>query len=85
MESGDRGYAVAMDILVIALGVLAAVVAVGWFFLNRQNPERASRHQEHVTETRSERFYDGVDRPAGPDAEPMDPERLGGDHRPPTS
>jgi hypothetical protein len=79
------GTAADMDIVVIVLGVLAAVVAVGWFFLNRQNPERASRHEEHVTETRSERLYGGADRPAGPDAEPMDPEQLGGDQRPPTT
>lgn len=79
------GTATAMDTVVIVLGVLAAIVAVGWFFLNRQNPEQASRHEEHVTETRSERFYDGADRPAGPDAEPMGPEQLGGDQRPPTT
>jgi hypothetical protein len=85
MESRRVGYCGGMDIVVIVLGVLAAIVVVGWFFLNRQNPERASRHEEHVTETRSERLYDGVDRPAGPDAEPMDPDRLGGDHRPPGS
>lgn len=73
-----------MEIVVIVLGALAAVVAVGWFFVNRQNPEQASRHGEHVTETRSERFYDGAKRPAGPDVEPMDPDGLGGDHRPPS-
>ena len=74
-----------MDIVVIVLAVLAVVAATAWFFFNRQNPERASRHEDHVTETQSERFYDGVDRPAGPDAEPMDPDRLGGDHRPPST
>ena len=72
-----------MDIVVIVLAVLAVVAVTVWFFVNRRNPEQASRHEAHITETRSERLYDGVDRPAGPDAEPMDPDRLGGDHRPP--
>lgn len=34
-------------------------------------------------ESTSERLYGGADRPAGPDAEAMDPERLGGDQHPP--
>ena len=74
-----------MDIVVIVLAIVAVVAATAWFVFNRQNHEQASRHEDHVTETRSERFYDGVDRPAGPDAEPMDPDRLGGDHRPPST
>lgn len=74
-----------MDIVVIVLAIVAVVAAVAWFVVNRQHPERASRHEDHVTETRSEQFYDGADRPAGPDAEPMDPDRLGGDHRPPSA
>jgi hypothetical protein len=73
-----------MEIVVIVLAVIAAGAAVAWFFLNRQHPETAAEHDFHVPETRSEQLYDGVDRPAGPDAEPMDPERLGGDQRPPT-
>lgn len=74
-----------MDIVVIVLAIVAVVAAIVWFVVNRQHPEQSSRHDDHVTETRSERLYDGVDRPAGPDAEPMDPDRLGGDHRPPTT
>jgi hypothetical protein len=72
-----------MDIAVIVLAVAATVVVVAWFFLNRQNPERAARHDTDVTTSRSGRFYEGADRPAGPDAETMDPDQLGGDQRPP--
>ncbi|WP_040494758.1 hypothetical protein [Ilumatobacter nonamiensis] len=72
-----------MTTVAIVFGVLAATAAIGWFFANRQHPETTSQHEEHVTDTRSERFYDGADRPAGPDATTMDPDALGGDHRPP--
>lgn len=74
-----------MDIVVIVLAVAAAAVVVAWFFLNRRNPERAATHDTGIAESRSGRFYEGADRPAGPDAETMDPEQLGGDHRPPSS
>jgi hypothetical protein len=73
-----------MTTLVIILAVVATVAVVAWFFLNRQNPERSAQHSQPGTVTTSERLYETADRPAGPDAETMDPDQLGGDHRPPT-
>lgn len=75
-----------MEIVVIVISVLAVVAVIAWFVLGRRNPERAASHpHEHEHEpSRSRRLYDGADRPAGPDAEVMDPEQLGGDHRPPS-
>ena len=71
-----------MTTLVIILAIAAAAVA--WFIFNRQNPERSASHSRPDTVTTSERLYKTADRPAGPDAETMDPDRLGGDQRPPT-
>lgn len=73
-----------MTALVIVIGVVLALAAIGWFVANRQNPENTSQHEDRVTETTSQQLYEGADRPAGPDVEPMDPDRLGGDHRPPS-
>lgn len=73
-----------MTTLVIILAIVATAAAVGWFVLQRRNPERAASHTQPDTVTTSERLYETADRPAGPDAETMDPDRLGGDHRPPT-
>lgn len=72
-----------MTTLVIILAVVATAAVVAWFIVNRQNPERAARHSQPDTVTTSERLYETADRPAGPDAETMDPDQLGGDHRPP--
>lgn len=74
-----------MNTLVIVLGVLAAIVVIGWMLLQRNVPEEMSTHDDAPPTTTSEELYKGVDRPAGPDAEVMDPDALGGDHRPPTS
>jgi len=73
-----------MTALVIVIGVVAALAAVGWFAFNRQSPENTSRHEDEGTLTTSEQLYEGADRPAGPDVEPMDPDELGGDHRRPS-
>ncbi len=73
-----------MTTLVIILAIAATVAFVAWFFLNRQNPETAATHTRDDTVTTSEQLYETADRPAGPDAETMDPDQLGGDHRPPT-
>ena len=73
-----------MTTLVIILAIAATVAIVAWFLLNRQNPEQAATHSQPDTVTTSEQLYKTADRPAGPDAETMDPDQLGGDHRPPT-
>lgn len=75
-------------IATIVVGVVAAVVAVAWFVLGR-HPEQSASHDtagnvSSTTETRSEQIYGGADRPAGPDAESMDPDAFGGDHRRPS-
>lgn len=72
-----------MTIFVVAVASVCAVAVVAWFVIGRGHPEGAARHGPAATETTSERLYGGADRPAGPDAEPMDPDALGGDHRPP--
>jgi hypothetical protein len=73
-----------MTTLVIILAIAATVAVVAWFVLNRQNPEQSATHSLPGTGTTSEQLYETADRPAGPDAETMDPDQLGGDHRPPT-
>ncbi len=80
----STGYYSAMTTLVIILAIVATVAVVGWFVFQRQHPEQAASHSQPDTVTTSERLYQTADRPAGPDAESMDPDRLGGDHRPPT-
>lgn len=71
-------------VVAIIFGIAAGIVVVVWFFVNRQNPERAATHSDAAPSTTSAQLYEGADRPAGPDAETMDPDMLGGDHRPPT-
>lgn len=72
-----------MSSLVIILAILATGAVVAWFFLTRQHPETAATHSPPDAVTTAEQLYGNADRPAGPDAEPMNPDRLGGDHRPP--
>ncbi len=73
-----------MTTLVIILAVVATVGVVGWFILGRRHPEQAATHSRPDRVTPSDQLYGKADRPAGPGAETMDPDRLGGDHRPPT-
>ena len=72
-----------MTTLAIILAVVATVAVVAWFIFNRRHPERAALHSQPDRVTTSERLYESAGRPAGPDAETMDPDQLGGDHRPP--
>lgn len=69
-------------VIVVAIAAVAAVVV--WFVMNRQHPENAAQHTSSTTETTSDQLYKGADRPAGPDAEAMDPDQFGGDQRPPS-
>ena len=66
-------------LLVVGLIVVAALSNHPW-----QNTSTRD-DIDHGDDTRSEQLYGKADRPAGPDVGPMDPERLGGDHRPPTT
>ena len=72
-----------MATVVIVFGIVAAAVTVGWFVTNRQHPEQAAGHDDRPPGTTSGEMYGKADRPSGPDAETMDPDQLGGDHRPP--
>ncbi len=73
-----------MTAITIVASVILVVGVSAWFLLARKHPERAASHEERDAEsTRSDEFYRGVDRPAGPDAEPMSPDELGGDQHPP--
>jgi hypothetical protein len=74
-----RSESMTAVVVVVAASVCAAAV-VAWFVLGRGYPEGVTRRGAATT---SEVVYGGADRPAGPDAEPMDPDALGGDHRPP--
>lgn len=66
--------------LVVAVVVVALVAAAILASKRVRHPEQTAGHGETPVESRSERFYRGVDRPAGPDAEdPIEPDR-----RPPT-
>lgn len=77
------------------LTIVGAVVVTGavlaWFWTGKRHPERAADHHDTAataatttTSTTTDRLDGGVDRPAGPEAETMAPERLGGDERPPS-
>lgn len=74
----------AIVVLIAAIVLSAAVLA--WFLAQRNHPEDLNTHEapgDQPEPTESYEYYELADRPAGPDAEPMDPDRLGGDHRPP--
>jgi hypothetical protein len=73
-----------MTTLVMVLAMVAVAAVVAAFVTTRRHPERSATHVDSERETTSDRLYGKADRPAGPDAETMDPDRLGGDPRPPT-
>lgn len=51
-------------------GALLALIVIVWFFVNRQNPESASSHQEPDQMTREALLHEEpTEGPAGPGAE----------------
>jgi len=68
-------------LVVLAVLVTAALVVVLVF--DRKHPGDLKSRTTADPPNTSEQLYGPADRPAGPDAEPMVPDRLGGDHRPP--
>ena len=55
-------------IVVAAIAILGCVALV--VILSRQgHPEQTASHHDERPDTTSDRFYGGVDRPAGPDVE----------------
>lgn len=79
-----------MKAVVIIVAVLV-IVALAVLLLRQGNPEDTATHGRSPADTDSERFYRGIDRPAGPDAEDQSPDGLsaggarsrGGDDAPP--
>lgn len=69
----------------IAVVVIAVLVAAGVIIrmLTANRPPTTDGGDAGGVESRTERLHESVDRPAGPAAEPMSPERLGGDQSPP--
>ena len=68
------GLLVAVVVVVLVVGAVMASKRV-------QHPEQTASHTDPDTHTRSERLYEGVDRPAGPDVDDVvepDPEPPGG-------
>jgi hypothetical protein len=75
-----------MMTIAATLGAVMLVVAAGvWVLMRMRHPESAAGHDPGSgPRSTSDDLYRGADRPAGPDAEAMDPDELGGDQRPPT-
>ena len=71
------------SIIVVVAALLVTAGCVAWFLLARKHPENASTHDDASPISTSDQLYAGSDRPAGPDAESMDPDEIGGDHRAP--
>lgn len=74
-----------MDNVIVIIGIVVVIAVIAAFLVTRRHPENAADHGSGETQTTSEQLYETADRPAGPDAEPMDPDRLGGDQDPPAS
>jgi hypothetical protein len=59
----DTGF-----VIVVAVAVVGVALIV--FLLTRtKHPDETASHEDERPDTTNERFYRGVDRPAGPDAE----------------
>lgn len=71
------GFGIAVAI--IALALIVGVVL--WLVLNRKLPESASGHERDGALGHGSSHPMTTDRPAGPGAEPTNPDRLGGDQR----
>ncbi len=78
--------------IVLLIGVLLTAGAVAWTALHSNRPEDGSSNSslfggataaDGAPTTESGEYYKGADRPAGPDAEVMNPDLLGGDQSPP--
>jgi hypothetical protein len=68
--------------IVVATAIVALALIV-WFFTG-QNPAQSEGGARIEPDSISERFYRGVDRPAGPDAEAMatdEDQRRAAEHR----
>ena len=64
-------------IVVAVIGGLAALVAVAWIFLHRNDPEDASSHTDAAVHGSRLMFGDTNDRPGDPGSESMAVPRPG--------
>jgi hypothetical protein len=64
-----------VKVVVIVVAVLV-IVALAVLLLRQGNPEETATHGGPPDDSDSERFYRGVERPAGPDAEDQSPDGL---------
>ena len=78
--------ALTLTIVLIAIVAVLGVIA-GMLLANRppstDYDDYNDLRPDGDGESRTERLHESVDRPAGPAAEPMTPDRLGGDQSPP--
>jgi len=65
-----------MATVVVVVSVVVALALIAWFFLSNKNPARGEGGRVRVLESEPDRYYDRVDRPAGPDAEEMRSESV---------
>lgn len=70
-----------MEMLIVALVVLAVVLVSVWAARRVKHPEQAASHDDTGRDSTSDRFYNETDRPAGPEAEDptMTPNRFPSD------
>jgi hypothetical protein len=71
-----------MATLLVIVTVVIALALIAWFFVDRSRRD-FDREPDEVADSDSSRFYSRVDRPAGPDAESMDPDVMLGHPEPP--
>jgi hypothetical protein len=72
-----------MTTALVLLAMMVAVALVVVFVFDRKNPEHLASRSTVDPEATAEQLDGDVHRPARPGAEPMSPDRSGGDHRPP--
>lgn len=68
--------------LAIVAGAAVLVVITLWLMLFGNHPWKGNTTEPRAVKRSDDRART-ADRPAGPGAETMDPDRLGGDHSPP--
>ena len=70
--------------LIIGSLALVTLGVIGWFLTTSHVPEYTSEHDPSETATVADMRSKGMFAPADADAEPMNPDALGGDQSPPS-
>ena len=73
-----------MATLITIVTVVIGVTLIAWFFFDRSRAD-FDRANNDPLDSESDRFYSKFDRPAGPDAESMDPDVMLGSRPDPTN